>query len=156
MKTQHELYRTWCMMLDRCYSRKASNYHRYGGRGIDVCRQWQESFDQFCADVGERPDGHQLDRIDNDAGYSPDNCRWVTPSQNCRNTRRTRWITSEVDGRTLPLAEWCEIAAERGQNPRTFSTRIQDGRALDDALNDPRYYRRQKTPAVQDAARIKS
>lgn len=141
-RSEHPLYKTWHLMKYRCDSPKSGSYIRYGGRGISVCQQWQDSFGQFCADVGERPEGHQLDRIDNNGNYEPSNCRWVTPSQNCRNTRRTRWLTSQ-DGQTRAMAEWGEMSEQNNVvSARTFRARIHLGWTLEQALNNPRYKHR--------------
>lgn len=75
-------------MLKRCYDPRSNGYERWGGRGIAVCDSWRESFANFLADMGERPEGMTLDRIDNDRNYEPDNCRWATWSEQRRNQRR--------------------------------------------------------------------
>jgi hypothetical protein len=83
-------YRSWQQMMNRCYNPNDSHFSEWGGRGILVCDKWQE-FTNFFADMGKRPSArHSLGRIDNDKGYSPDNCRWETPPQQARNTRQTR------------------------------------------------------------------
>jgi hypothetical protein len=75
-------------MRYRCYKKYASGYERYGGGGIRVCDRWLYSYQNFLDDMGERPDGMSLDRIDVDGDYSPDNCRWATASQQQLNKRR--------------------------------------------------------------------
>lgn len=81
----HALYRTYNGMLTRCYNKNHQAYHRYGERGIDVCNRWRTSFWNFVEDVGERPKGKTLDRVDNNLGYSPDNFRWATPKEQGEN-----------------------------------------------------------------------
>ena len=77
------LYRCWCSMRNRCRNPRAQNFHRYGGRGISICPQWDvyEIFREWAIATGYRK-GLTLDRINNDGNYEPDNCRWVTKSMN--------------------------------------------------------------------------
>ena len=94
------IYHIWANMKYRCFNPRSTSYARYGGRGITVCARWQ-SFENFLADMGDCPSPkHSVDRIDNSGNYEPSNCRWATS--------RTTKIT--VDGRTLPLTEWADVA----------------------------------------------
>jgi len=88
--SNHPLYNTWRGILHRCYNPKCKNYKDYGGRGIDVCDRWRNSMALFLEDMGEKPGkGYSLDRVDNDKGYHPENCRWATRRTQNLNTRRT-------------------------------------------------------------------
>jgi hypothetical protein len=94
-------------MKGRCSNPKNVRFKDYGGRGIYVCDRWQ-FYENFLADMGERPKGKSLDRIDNDGPYSPDNCRWATPIQQMRNKRNNIMVL--YGGRTMPLPEAAELA----------------------------------------------
>ena len=78
---RHPLLKTWEGMIARCHNERAISFSRYGARGIYVCERWRMSFPMFVLDMGERPEGCTLDRIDNDRGYEPGNCRWATKAQ---------------------------------------------------------------------------
>ena len=85
-------------MIQRCTNEKHPAYDRYGGRGITVCNEWLESFDAFFIDMGDRPKGVEIDRIDNNLGYFKDNCRWDSRANNNRNTKTSkRWIIKGVE-----------------------------------------------------------
>lgn len=100
-------YLSWQKMKSRCLNPAAVDFSRYGGRGIKVCERWLTSFESFVADMGERPEGLQLDRIANDGDYTPSNCRWVTKKANARN--RSTNVVLTVDGVTHTAVEWGEI-----------------------------------------------
>lgn len=94
-------YRSWRMMLVRCYDPKHENYEYYGGRGIRVCDRWRSSFALFLEDMGERPEGKTLDRENGDGNYEPGNCRWATPTEQASNRRPRAREGREAGGRRL-------------------------------------------------------
>lgn len=104
-------YRVYHGMLSRCYNEKLNNYHRYGGRGVRVCGRWLESFENFLSDMGERPEGKSLDRIDNNGNYELSNCRWSTPYEQQQNQRQTIRLT--VYGKTATISEWVKISGTK-------------------------------------------
>lgn len=88
----------------RCYSESCPDYKYYGGRGITICDRWLESFDNYLADMGLRPEGMTLERVDNDGPYSPENCIWASRAVQGNNTRAVKMIT--YMGETHSLSEW--------------------------------------------------
>lgn len=103
---QTRFYRIWNNMRTRCNNKKLPSYYRYGGRGISYDPAWQD-FDGFYADMySSYKDGLQLERKDNDKGYSRENCTWATPKQQSRNRCSNRMFT--INGETLCFAEWIE------------------------------------------------
>ena len=88
-RTTSRTYSSWRNMLTRCYNKKSNNWNDYGGRGISVCQRWRDTFANFFDDLGERPVGKFLDRINNDGNYEPGNVKWSTRKEN-NNNRRPR------------------------------------------------------------------
>ncbi len=125
-------YRSWVAMKDRCARPTNPDYANYGGRGIVVCDRWL-TFEEFLADMGERPKGTTLDRFpDRDGNYEPGNCRWATITQQNRNTRSNRTIT--VNGVAMTVAE----AAEHfGIASGTIFHRLRAGWSQTDAATRP-------------------
>lgn len=101
-------YNSWVGARLRCHNEKDKNYNNYGGRGISLCDRWRNSFSAFLEDMGERPLGTTLDRIDVNGNYEKSNCRWASTKQQGRNMRKTIWIT--IGDRTLSVPEWSEIS----------------------------------------------
>lgn len=120
---------TWSNMIGRCTNQNRPDYAYYGGRGITVCERWRESFGAFLSDMGVKPPGTSLDRIDNAKGYGPDNCRWATRHEQMQNTRGTRLI--EFNGQTMGLNAW---ARSLGINKQSLADRLKRGWPLERAL----------------------
>lgn len=90
-------YTSWRGMRNRCSNPNAAHWLDYGGRGIKVCERWQSSFELFLEDMGERPEGMTLDRIDNDGNYELVNCKWSTQSEQVKNQRRGKLLEKFSD-----------------------------------------------------------
>ena len=88
--SSNPLYRAWNNIKWRCLNPKATSWACYGGRGIKVCERWVDSFESFASDMGSRPDGCSIDRINGDGNYEPGNCRWATQREQTANTRFRR------------------------------------------------------------------
>lgn len=126
-------YKAWQQMRLRCKDPKHKAYASYGRRGIAVCERWLNSVASFVADMGPKPSpSHEIDRIDNNGGYEPANCRWATRKVNDRNRRNNRLI--EFRGETLALAEWCE---RFGLPSDTVRKRLFAGWTTEQALTTP-------------------
>ena len=131
-------YRSWKSVIQRCNNPNYRYYHHYGGRGIQVCSRWK-NFAHFLTDMGERPKGHQIDRIDNNGNYCKSNCRWVTPQTNSRNRRNNHLIT--LDGQTKCLTFWSE---KTGINRSTIRNRLNRGWSVEKSLTTPTQKQRRK------------
>lgn len=126
-------YKIWKSMRQRCNVPSASAYHKYGGRGIKVCERW-DWYPNFLADMGERPDGYSIERVDNDGPYSPENCKWIPIEEQAANKRNTRRIT--IDGVTKHLAEWTRLSPV---TEHAIRVRIRRGWSPHDAVFTPAY-----------------
>lgn len=120
-------------MRQRCYNPHCPSYKDYGARGIEVCRSWRDSFENFYADMGDMPPGRTLDRLDNDGPYDPENCTWSTPAQQARNRRTTRWIDIG-EGEKVVAAD---LAQELGMSTQTLIARINRGWTIEKIITRP-------------------
>lgn len=123
-------YKSWISMRQRCENPNNSAFHLYGGAGIFVCERWQ-SFDKFLEDMGQRPEGCTLDRVDGSKGYSPDNCRWATPLEQSANTRQS--ILVSAFGETKTITQWSKDQRCIVSNA-TLAKRIRSGWNAETAL----------------------
>lgn len=121
-------YASWSQMIQRCTNPKTDAFPRYGGRGIKVCDRWS-SFENFLADMGEKPIGLTIGRKDNDGNYEPRNCRWETHTQQMQNTSRTVSVT--IRGVTGCFAQVCR---HFGINPSSVQHHTQKGVPLESAF----------------------
>lgn len=123
-------YISWKSMKERCLKAYHKSHDRY--KDVEICQEWIDSFESFLADMGKRPDGTSLDRIDNEKGYFKENCRWATGKQQCRNKRNNRII--DYNGQSKTIAEWSEIT---GVPHDTLCFRIKSGWSVERALFQP-------------------
>ena len=131
MRKRNDLWVIWCNMKQRCTNQSCKTYHRYGGRGITVCDEWLNDFHAF--EKWAKTHGYQkdltIDRIDNEKGYCPENCRWVTWEVQ-QNNRRTNRIET-YNGVTDTVANLCRMF---GRNYFLVNTRLQQGKTIDQAM----------------------
>lgn len=122
---KHPYNRTYTSMVCRCENPASNRYAIYGARGVRVCSRWRkrkEGFWNFVVDMGERPEGFTLDRIDSDGDYEPSNCRWADRFQQARNRKTNRVISYK--GKTQTLVEWSE---ELGIELTILTSRLYNG-----------------------------
>lgn len=125
-----ETYNTWEKMKGRCNNLNDDRYKDYGGRGIKICKKWHK-FEGFLEDMGRRPSGMTIDRVDNDGNYEKKNCIWATPKKQSRNKRNNRMI--KYRGETRCLISWAESL---GINYDTLRKRIDRGYGITRAFNE--------------------
>lgn len=139
MKELGKISRTYAGIIDRCYNPSHNSYEDYGGRGITVCKEWIESpgaFFDWCSEQNINTQGLQLDRTDNSKGYSPDNCKFVTPKDNMRNRRSTRRINAWGESKTM--VEWTEDSRSTpGLQWKTLRDRVGRGWDAELAISKP-------------------
>ena len=112
-------YKVWKSMKARCLNKNHFAYDRYGGRGITICDSWVSDYMNFKNDMGEKPEGYVLDRIDNDGGYNKENCRWIDRKTSQRNRRCTKKIM--YNGKEITAAEFAEM---HGLHKRRIADRL--------------------------------
>ena len=119
--------------IRRCHQPSHPQYHCYGARGITVCQRWRDSFDAFVEDMGVRPNGLTLERMENDKGYYKGNCMWATRQEQALNTRRLRLV--EWNGRTMCISEW---ERDLGMRAGTLKARLGPlGYSVEEAFTKP-------------------
>lgn len=128
---RHPFYNLWRDMLRRCSSPKCKIYKHYGGRGISVCGRWK-TFTNFLKDMGEKPAGLSLERIDNDGDYEPGNVRWATQREQTLNKTNSRFLT--FNGITLNFSVWADKV---GISRPALHHRLSSGWTIDEALTIP-------------------
>lgn len=133
-------YRTWKCMIARCHHSTASDYSRYGAKGISVCKRWRDSFSNFLKDMGERPTGKYIDRINGSGNYEPSNCRWATRTEQNNNKRSN--VRIEFNGKNLTAAEWSRITSISHD---TICQRIKRGWPISALLSTPPMTQREKS-----------
>jgi hypothetical protein len=129
-------YHAWQSMIRRCGAPSHKSYKQYGRRGITVCARWRASFWDFLADVGPKPHGMSLERVENNGNYEPGNVRWATPKEQARNRRNNRLLT--FGSQTKPMSAWAE---EYGIDRGTLRSRLAKGMSLESALNQQKFAR---------------
>lgn len=129
------IYRIWKGMRKRCKNPNDSNYHKYGGRGIKVCSEWDSDFLSFYYWAMENgyDDSLSIDRIDNNKGYSPDNCQWSSEARQANNRRSNHLVT--IDNKTHSINEWSKIV---GISTVVIYKRIKQGMTEVEAITKPR------------------
>lgn len=131
-KFKYKSYEVWRSMIARCRNKNNHAFKHYGGRGIKVCERWM-MFENFIQDMGDKPTGYTLGRIDNDGGYEKSNCHWETMRQQTRNYRRNVKFT--IYGETKCLTDWAE---SYGIDVKLVNGRIGHGWSVEAALTHPK------------------
>lgn len=138
--SKNALYQTWYQMVQRCHNPKHPYFYQYGAIGRTVCDEWRNHPQAFIewANTHGYEKGLSLDRIDNEKGYMPSNCRWVDRFVQQNNTKRNRWVTA--NGETHTISQWARI---KGVNRGLILKRLKNGWSEEKAVNEPistKYY----------------
>jgi uncharacterized protein YggL (DUF469 family) len=133
IKNPHPLYQVWQGMKARCLNPNNPHYANYGGRNIKICNEWINNFTKFVQDMGERPVGYSIDRIDNNGDYTPNNCKWSTKKEQQRNRRVTKHIT--IEGVSYLI---CEIAEKYGFKYDTIENRAKTVKTFNELVDKTR------------------
>ena len=133
-KRHTRLYNSWAAMKQRCTNQNAINYPNYGGRGITICEEWLNSFEQFANDMGDPPTNkHSIERIDNNLGYCKENCKWATREERNSNKRNCHLLS--FNGKTMNIMSW---AKETGLPKTTIRRRLSLGWSIEKTLTTPK------------------
>jgi len=127
-KCKSKTYSSWKGLIQRCLNKNNKRYMDYGGRGIKVCDEWK-TFNGFYSDMGDKPEGKTIERIDNNGNYEPKNCSWATPKEQQRNNGRNHIV--EYKGVSMCISGWSE---KLGMNKGTLLARIKRGWSTEKAL----------------------
>jgi len=131
--TNTPTFGSWQSIIARCERPSSISYQYYGAKGVTVCERWRHSFEAFLEDMGPRPNGMSIDRINSTGNYEPGNCRWATITEQNNNKSDTRLIT--FNGKTMNMSAW---AKEIGTSPSSLHSRIAYmGMSIEDALTIP-------------------
>jgi hypothetical protein len=131
--SKHPIYKIWLALKDRCLNPRNPAFKWYGGRGITVCDRWKASFPAFLQDMGERPEGFTIERINNNGNYEPANCRWASRKEQQLNLRNVRMIT--VEGIEYKAAVLAKLA---GMKTDTIIARSKTCKTLQELI-DPKH-----------------
>jgi hypothetical protein len=142
-------FSVWMNMIQRCTNPRHKNFHRYGGRGITVCDRWLNSFEAFFSDMGSRPAGTSIDRIDSNGNYEPGNCRWVTQREQVLNTCRARWYVYR--GRSYRMHDLVKLS---GLTVEQLKGRLKRGWSVEAAMETPTRGRKPRTDRLGSILKV--